>query len=128
MAQKTQALRRQALRQQGGCCFYCQQPIWEENPSKFSDDHSIPTRFLKWVRNTAEHIRACCDGGKDRQGNVVAACYWCNSRRHQGRQHRAPDSAAYRDWVQGKVGSGKWHPLVQHRGSSAISKIERKVR
>lgn len=121
MAPKLRSHRRNAFVQQHGCCFYCALPVWERERLLFAANHRMPDRLARWLRCTAEHLTARCDGGKDRADNVVAACLWCNSQRHKGRQDRAPDSATYRSWVRQKVAAGKWHPVIQHRTCAARS-------
>lgn len=64
-------LRRQACRDQGGLCFYCSYPMGKDI--------------------TAEHLVARKDGGKDKQGNIVAAHYRCNADRHAKYGGMAPD-------------------------------------
>ncbi len=115
MAQCIRSLRQEALQQQNGCCFYCKQAVWEDNPLLFSEVHELPHRLAKWLQSTAEHLHARCDGGRDCRGNVVAACLWCNTRRHLGRTHRAPEADAYGVWVRRVVAAGKWHPVIEHR-------------
>lgn len=119
MARRTQSHRRKAFQQQDGCCYYCELPVWEVAPLVFSEIHRVPPRVAKWLRSTAEHVCARCDGGKDRKANIVSACLWCNSRRHQGRQHCAPDASTYRARVRQLVAAGKWHPFVESRSASA---------
>lgn len=119
MANRRQKLRRKALLRQHGCCFYCELPVWEECPLLFAAKHQIPDRHVKWLQSTAEHLVACCDGGRDRPDNIVAACLWCNCQRHRGRQHRAPKAEAYLPRVRQLVGAGKWHPVVAHRSRAA---------
>jgi hypothetical protein len=119
MAKNLSSFRRRAFLQQGGCCFYCQQPIWEANAAVFAAKHKIPPRQVNWLRSTAEHVIALCDGGTDCTDNIVAACHWCNSRRHRGRQDRAPGAAAYCLWVRRMVAAGKWHPVIESRTRSA---------
>ncbi|GAB2587558.1 hypothetical protein GCM10027034_19920 [Ramlibacter solisilvae] len=115
MAKNLKKHRRCAFHAQSGRCFYCALPVWEEHPERFAQDQKVPTRLLGFLRNTAEHVVPRQDAGKDIRNNIVAACWWCNSQRHRGRQHRAPDYLNYRSWVQEMVTAGKWHPVVAHR-------------
>jgi len=41
-------------------------------------------------RRTAEHLEARCEGGADSTDNIVAACRFCNGRRHRAKVARNP--------------------------------------
>lgn len=110
-------LRRTAHSLQGGHCYYCHEPVWEEDPALFALQNNVPQRLLVHVRCTAEHLQARQDGGRNSRENIVAACAWCNSQRHKGRQRSAPTAKSYALWVQTIVRSGKWHPVVTHRAA-----------
>lgn len=110
-------LRHSAHSLQGGRCYYCHEPVWEANPTLFALQHNLPGRLLAHLRCTAEHLQARQDSGKNSRQNIVAACAWCNSQRHKGRQRRAPSAKSYALWVQAIVSSGKWHPVVAHRAA-----------
>ncbi|NNC52061.1 MAG: hypothetical protein HKO08_03355 [Erythrobacter sp.] len=45
-------------------------------------------------RATAEHLLARSEGGADCPGNVVAACWYCNSHRHRARSPLSPEKYA----------------------------------
>ena len=47
------------------------------------------------------------DGGLDTPENIVAACRWCNSRRHKRKTVPAPE--AYLQLVQQRIRRGRWH-------------------
>lgn len=100
-----------AFRQQDRKCFYCQLPIWEEEVEQFCRRFQLSVRVAQLLKCTAEHLLAQKDGGKDTAGNIVAACAWCNRRRHHGRHHCAPTPLAYKCRVLQRVAQGKWHPF-----------------
>ena len=108
-------LRRQAFKNQNCRCFYCDFPMWEENQAQFACGNGIPARLTKHLQCTAEHLVAQQDNGRDTVENIVAACLWCNHRRHKGRQHNAPDPTAYKSRVSSLVAQGKWHPVAASR-------------
>jgi len=119
MAGNLKPFRRRAFTEQNGHCFYCVLPIWEANRETFAKENGVPLRLAGHLRSTAEHLVPRRDSGKNTQQNIVAACYWCNSRRHLGRPERAPDSQAYKRWVQAQVSAGKWHPVAASQAASS---------
>lgn len=98
MASQLQRSRLHAFNRQGGRCYYCNLPMW-------LDGQAGPPQ----LRCTAEHLTAQCEGGKDGQSNIVAACWHCNRTRHKRR--RPPEPDAYRDEVQRRVQRGAWLPV-----------------
>lgn len=111
---KRRRLRRQAFQQQNCKCFYCQLPIWEDGEEEFCQRFRISVRLAKLLKSTAEHLLAQQDGGKDTAENIVAACAWCNRRRHHGRHLKAPTPANYRCHIAKRVARGKWHPSLPY--------------
>lgn len=109
-ANKLQRLRRQAFEAQRRRCFYCGFAMWEANPQAFSVEHRITIKQSRLRRCTAEHLVAQKDQGRHTRENVVAACFWCNQRRHKGRRQQAPDPDVYKARVAMQVAKGKWHP------------------
>lgn len=65
--------RARAFQAQNGCCYYCRQRM-----------NQSPLTVC-----TAEHLRARSEGGGV-SGNIVAACLYCNSRRHRRKKPMAP--------------------------------------
>ena len=73
-----------AFKNQSGRCYYCGAPMWQNDTcEEFARLYGISTKKAKRLQCTAEHLIAQCDGGKHTQENIVAACLWCNRRRHQ---------------------------------------------
>ncbi|MBL4929995.1 HNH endonuclease signature motif containing protein [Fuscibacter oryzae] len=56
---------------------------------------------------TAEHLHPRSEGGQDTTDNIVAACWYCNSRRHRRKHPLSPE--AHRLRVQQRMTAGKWH-------------------
>lgn len=100
-------LRAQAFRAQRGRCFYCGLPMWQASPDELRS-FGLRPRTAGPLRCTAEHLVAQQDGGKDEAGNIAAACWLCNSRRHKRKAPLPPD--VYRAFVQRRLSKGKWHP------------------
>mgnify|MGYP002662607196 FL=1 len=107
---KLAKLRIQSAIAQQGCCFYCGLKMIEPTLPELSQS-GAPTRWHKFLRCTAEHLTARQQQGRDVAPNIVAACWWCNSRRHMGREEKAPDPLRYRQRVQGLMKKGCWHPV-----------------
>lgn len=106
------SLRRHAFERQQGRCCYCGLPMWEADPERFAARYAISARLAALLRCTAEHVVAQRDGGRHHPRNIVAACAFCNSRRHKGRAESAPSAENYRRHVQRRIATGRWHPAV----------------
>ncbi|MBF5090521.1 HNH endonuclease [Novosphingobium sp. NBM11] len=109
---KIATVRRQKFDAQDGLCFYCKQPMWEHDPHQFSERFAVCDKRLGWLRSTAEHLRARCEGGKNTGDNIVAACLFCNSRRHRSRNALPPETYGRR--VRKRLAKGQWHGLQLH--------------
>ena len=79
---KLQQLRNQAFHAQRGLCCYCGLPKWQASPDELRP-FGLRARTVAPLRCIAEHLIAQQDGGKDVAGNIAAACWLCNSRRHK---------------------------------------------
>ncbi len=88
-----QKARERAFKLQNGCCFYCGQRMNQSPITKC----------------TAEHLRARCDGGGV-DGNIVAACWFCNSRRHRRKAPLEPQ--AWQAYVVRKMQQKRWPTLT----------------
>ena len=97
MSNKLQHLRTSAFHHQDGHCYYCGLRMWHGG-----------TAGPAALRCTAEHLQARCDGGADSAANVVAACMFCNQKRHQRKNPLAPER--YKSYVRNRVGRGAWMP------------------
>jgi 5-methylcytosine-specific restriction endonuclease McrA len=106
MAYSIQILRLRAAMLQGFRCYYCELRIWLDDPGGFAARYKLTTRQARPLRCTAEHLQARADGGSNRRDNVVAACRYCNSRRHRTRTPLSPP--AYRAHVRRRMQQGKW--------------------
>jgi hypothetical protein len=70
-------------------------------------------RQTRHLRCTAEHLKARADGGSDRSDNIVAACIYCNLRRHRPRSPLSPPE--YQAHVRRRMQQGKWLAAVLPR-------------
>jgi 5-methylcytosine-specific restriction endonuclease McrA len=104
--------RRAAFIRQSGNCYYCGAPVWLDQPAAFADRYGISERLAARLQCTGEHLVARQDGGASSQENIVAACYFCNLKRHQ-RKH-PPSPEVYRQLVRRRMRRRKWHPTEIH--------------
>jgi hypothetical protein len=88
-------------------CIYCEQPIWLKNPQTFAHQYNITLKQAQLFQCTAEHLLARRDGGKDDPTNIVAACHFCNQKRHHSKS--AKDPIPYKLYVAKRVIKRKWH-------------------
>ena len=104
-----QKIRRNCFISQGGNCYYCQQPMWHDNVEIFCREHHLTHRQARLLCVTAEHLNPKSNGGKNSKSNVVAACYFCNTRRHMTRSAVTPER--HLEKVRGRMAEGKWHGM-----------------
>lgn len=99
-------LRRKKMLAQGGRCFYCDLPMWDEalNPSLPLACRSA--ELPKILRCTAEHLHPRSGGGANTADNIVAACFFCNNSRHRRKRPLSPE--AHRAHVQQRMAAGRW--------------------
>lgn len=99
---RLQFLRTLAFHSQQGRCCYCEQPMWLTCPTELE----LSPRTARYSQCTAEHLLAQQDGGKDTRGNIAAACWTCNQRRHRRKKRLTPE--AFKALVRRRVAAGKW--------------------
>lgn len=108
MPSKIATLRERAYQRQNCRCCYCGLPmVLHSDLPSFADRLGIRPSGAQALLCTAEHLEARCDGGRDSQANIAAACVTCNQRRHRMRPAPTPD--AYRAIVQVQMKNGCWH-------------------
>jgi hypothetical protein len=106
---KLSSLRNECFNRQAGRCYYCCQPMWRDDLCEFASSYRIPEKSAGRLKATAEHLTARCDGGADEEPNIVAACVYCNGRRHRRKVALPP--ADYGRKVRHQLARGKWHGL-----------------
>lgn len=102
--------RNKAFREQEGHCFYCSRPMWCENPDEFSIAHGVRKPLLRQCQCTGEHLKPHSCGGTASKENIVAACFYCNSKRHKRKAKMDP--IQYRSYVHKRVAKGKWNTFI----------------
>lgn len=108
--------RTKAFNLQEGRCIYCELPMWLDSPEAFTIKYKITLKAAKIFKCTAEHLKAKQDGGKDTASNIVAACIYCNQKRHQRKSPKDPIS--YKHYVTKRLSKGKWHLGSIHKLSN----------
>jgi hypothetical protein len=111
--QRTRKYRSRKAAEQHQHCYYCGFPMWGKRPEGFARHYGISVKEAQQFRCTAEHLQARCDGGTACLDNIVAACWFCNSRRHLRSVPLTAD--AYLKLVQGRVEQFAWHPPWLHK-------------
>jgi 5-methylcytosine-specific restriction endonuclease McrA len=106
---KTQLIqsRNKAFKNQHGLCFYCELPMWKDDSELFSKQFNITKKQALMFQCTAEHLLAKQDGGKDHQPNIVAACKYCNHKRHARKKPKDP--VTYKSYVTNRLKHGGWN-------------------
>ncbi len=107
MSKKLVRHRQLAFSHQSGLCYYCNFPMWQKNPELYAHALGFSLPQAKWHQCTAEHLEPRKDGGKDVQQNIVAACRWCNQKRHS--RKLVPSPRAYQQFVNQRLSKGRWH-------------------
>lgn len=110
MPSRIEKSRLQAYHRQNGLCFYCQKPLWLNDPKEFASRTGLTLRQARLLQCTAEHLSAKKDGGRDDPANIAAACLFCNRTRHICKSPLSPKS--YKDFVQSRISKGKWNSAV----------------
>ncbi len=103
---KLSNIRRTMMLAQEGRCYYCDLPMWDPELNPAVPEICQAPAMQKYLRCTAEHLRPRSEGGADAPGNIVAACWYCNTRRHHRKVPPSPD--AHRAHVQERMAKGKW--------------------
>jgi hypothetical protein len=96
-----------AFERQHGRCYYCNLPMWQDDSAPFARQYAITPNLARLFQCTAEHLTARVDGGSGAAANIVAACHYCNTRRHRRKVAPAPDGHKLR--VQGRMAHRRWH-------------------
>ncbi|MBB1493197.1 HNH endonuclease [Paracoccus sp. MC1854] len=99
-------IRRMKMMAQGGRCYYCGLPMWDDGIAPVAQAHSRSGLLPRMLRCTAEHLQPRSEGGANTAENIVAACLYCNNSRHRKKHPLSP--AAHRAHVRHRMASGRW--------------------
>jgi len=94
-------------------CIYCELPMWLDHADAFAKKYKITIKGAALFKCTAEHLLAKQDGGKDAESNIVAACHFCNKKRHNCKKPKDP--IAYKQYVSTRLCKGKWNSTFMIR-------------
>jgi 5-methylcytosine-specific restriction endonuclease McrA len=110
MTTKKFRFRSLAFQSQSGRCYYCNLPMWQDHPEQFALRFGITLSQSKQFQCTAEHLLARQDGGPTSWSNIVAACLFCNQKRHQ--RKIALNPVKHKERVKKRISIQKWHPFL----------------
>ena len=110
MPRKIVQLRHQAFVNQSGFCYYCNRPMWQCSPDIFAQQHHLTLAQSSRFQCTAEHLVPRQSGGPTTRNNIVAACKFCNSKRHARSNELCP--TRYKTLVKKRLAAGRWHPQL----------------
>ncbi|WP_255357719.1 HNH endonuclease [Rhodanobacter sp. Root627] len=82
--------------------------MWSNNVVSFAAKYGLSRRQALQLQCTAEHLIPRSMGGTASSVNIVAACAFCNHKRHA--RLTAPEPEAYKQFVQQRVRRGRWLP------------------
>jgi len=102
--------RKRAYANQAGRCFYCNMLMWQDNPKIFASQYKLSLKQAMLLQCTGEHLTAHCNDGEASASNIVAACWYCNNRRHKRSTALTP--SRYRAYVHRRITKGCWHQLI----------------
>lgn len=82
--------------------------MWLGQIGDFAVKYGISDQLALRFQCTAEHLVARQDGGDDSRNNIVAACLFCNSTRHEMRNPLPANK--YASLIGRQLSQGTWHP------------------
>lgn len=101
------APRTKAFKKQNGRCYYCELPMWINDTLSFAQSYKLTLKQAEQFKCTGEHLQAFHAGGASNQSNIVAACHYCNAKRHTRKDELSPE--LYKKKVQNRMRAGKWN-------------------
>lgn len=117
--------RLEAFNLQQGRCIYCELPMWLDGQEAYAKKYKITIKQARIFKCTAEHLKAKQDGGKDFENNIVAACHYCNQKRHQCKSPKEP--IIYKLFISTRLKRGKWNlGMINIRSSQTDNKSNQK--
>ncbi|WP_146136794.1 HNH endonuclease [Marinobacter shengliensis] len=97
--------------------------MWQNNMEQYASLHGISLARAKHFRCTGEHLVAHSEGGAASNGNIVAACLFCNQGRHKRKNPPCP--AEYANLVQKRLERGAWNShLLKWRHHQPVAQVK----
>jgi hypothetical protein len=124
---RCKAIRRSAAARQGGRCYYCDREMWDmhaEPLEAFCIRLEVTQAEAQQRLCTSEHLIPVRQGARFNIANIVAACLYCNRKRHTHR--RGPPAWAFRLWVKERVRLGEWPKPAQHQSGQCLVDIAKR--
>lgn len=119
MSKSIHHFRSAAFVRQNGLCYYCNLPMWLSDPVSFSSRLAVTQTQARILQCTAEHLLPRSEGGQDCASNIVAACLYCNTRRHRRKKTvRSPQD--HRKHVRNRMSIRRWHGFKIPFGSVSV--------
>ncbi|MGF2735373.1 HNH endonuclease [Marinobacter sp. DUT-1] len=81
--------------------------MWISDVESYASHYGISVKQASFFQCTGEHLVAHCEGGKANASNIVAACKFCNTKRHA--RNRPEDPISYAFHVQQRLKKGSWN-------------------
>lgn len=81
--------------------------MWNSDLEGFAARHSISIKQAAFFQCTGEHLVAHSEGGTASKANIVAACKFCNLKRHA--RKCPPDPEDYSMFVHRRLEKGAWN-------------------
>lgn len=115
MSTKLATIRKSAFEHQQGRCYYCRLPMWLRDSHKYAARYGLTRKQATLFQCTAEHLLPRKDGGGNATPNIVAACRFCNQRRHTRSKALSPER--YKALVSRRLQKRRW------QGPQVLSKL-----
>lgn len=99
-------MRRGKMLAQGGRCYYCDLPMWDQRLAVETHPQTEGKHPSKALLCTAEHLNPRSEGGGNGADNIVAACWFCNTTRHRRKRPQSPQQ--FKTHVMKRMRQGRW--------------------
>ena len=76
----------------------------------FACRYKMTHEQAKMMRSTGEHLKPHAEGGSGKSHNIVTACQFCNSKRHQRLTNFTPNE--FKRHVASRLNKGKWNDAL----------------
>jgi 5-methylcytosine-specific restriction endonuclease McrA len=84
--------------------------MWQNDIEGYARQHGISLARAKFFQCTGEHLVAYNKGGSASRKNIVAACLFCNQKRHK--RKNPPSPSEYAVLVEKRLERGAWNAYL----------------